>query len=350
MEIASSYTIPHSQPSIGPDEQAAVKAVLGSSMLSRGGVTKSLEDKLSDYLDKKYALFTGNGTQAQMLLLKAMNIGAGDEVILPTYVCDKVLKGVIAVGATPVLCDVDERGLMDEARIASKINPATKAIILVHIFGLNAWSDNLLHFNIPIIEDICQSFGHNDVRLRTGTHTQYAFTSFHGTKTIGAGEGGMLFVNDSEVFQRILEEKARSGFFTSGTDVIASIVLSIFQRYPAILERRQWIANRFNKELHPDLAEFMIRHGNDGMNFRYIIRSKGNWNHIQEAFLEKGIHVRKGVDALLHRSLGMNDELYSNAVQVFNATVSIPLLPQLLAEDISHIILFSNELHERGIL
>lgn len=350
MAIVSSHIIPHSQPSITQAEQDAVRRVLFSGMLSKGEITAELETKLAAYLNKKYALFTGNGTQAQMLILQALGIGTGDEVILPTYVCDKVLKGILAVGATPVLCDVNVEGIMDFNTISAKISDKTKAIILVHIFGINAWSAQLKSLNIPIVEDICQSLGSINPEDRTGIHTDFAFTSFHGTKSLAAGEGGMLFVNDDAILSKIISIKKEAGFYTSGTDLVAAVALSMCNSIEKNLKKRSEIAKRFNQELHPNLAHFMNSLASKSMNFRYIIRSEQNWDHIQAAYLEKGIHVRKGVDALIHRILNLPDAEFPGACAVFNSTVSIPILPQLQAEDVSHIILASNELQERGIL
>ena len=99
--------IPHSQPWITEHDKILMGSLLDSRMLSNGVLMSKLELELAQYLNKKYAIFTGNGTQAQVLILKALGIGPGDEVILPTYVCDKVLKGILFVGATPVFCDVN---------------------------------------------------------------------------------------------------------------------------------------------------------------------------------------------------------------------------------------------------
>lgn len=319
-------------------------------MLSRGENMLNLERNLGNYLNKKYALFTGNGTQAQMLILKSLGVGAGDEVILPTYVCDKVWKGVTSIGATPVLCDVGENGVMIQANIAEKITPKTKAIILVHIFGINAWSEDLRAFNIPIIEDICQSFGSIKPEHRTGTYTDYAFTSFHGTKAMGLGEGGMLFINDETEFASIKEIKSRLGFITSGTDMLAAMGNSQFSRYTTGLEIRNGIAEKYLSLIPEELNQWANSVRQNSMHFRYVLKSDKNWENIQQAYLQHGIHVRKGVDSLLHRQYELSDDHFPVATRLFNQAVSLPILPQLSEADTDKIISVTQSLFAQGIL
>ncbi len=319
-------------------------------MLSRGEMMLKLEQNLGNYLNKNHALFTGNGTQAQMLILKSLGIGAGDEVIIPTYVCDKVWKGVASIGATPVLCDVGENGVMNSVEIESKITPKTKAIILVHIFGINAWNDDLRQFNLPIIEDICQSFGSVKPLQRTGTYTDYAFTSFHGTKAMGLGEGGMLFVNNETQFAKIKELKSTLGFITSGTDMLAAIGISQFNRYPGGLEIRNKIAEKYINQIPGELNQWANSIVQNSMHFRYVLKSDKNWENIQQAYLLHGIHVRKGVDSLLHRQYGFADDNFPVATRLFNQAVSIPILPQLSETDTDKIVSVTQSLFAQGIL
>ena len=319
-------------------------------MLSRGEQMLSMEHAMAEYLNKKHALFTGNGTQAQMLLLKSLGIGPGDEVILPTYVCDKVWKGVVAIGAIPVLCDVGENGVMTHAQLLPKITTKTKAIILVHIFGINAWTRELADFNIPIIEDICQSFGSIEPKKRTGTYTNYAFTSFHGTKALGLGEGGMLFLNDASQFENIKDLKASMGFVTSGTEIIAAMGNIQFSRYQSGLERRREIALEYLRGIPNELNTWAKATANGSMHFRYVLSSNKDWETIRKAYLEHGIHVRKGVDSLLHRTYGFRDDEFPVATQLFNQAVSIPILPQLTEAQAHHIINRTNLLFQQGFL
>lgn len=342
--------IPHSQPWIGDAEKKAVIEVMDSAMLSSGSVTNNLEAYLAEYLQKKHALFTGNGSQAQTLLLLGMGVGLGDEVILPSYVCNKVYKAVEITGATPVLADIGDRWLMEPENVKPLISPRTAAIVLPHVYGLNGWSEKFREFNIPLIEDICQSLGHTNKNWRTGTYTDYAFTSFHGTKPLGAGEGGMLFINDSKLFEKILKIRRKNAMYTLGTEMVAATALSQFQRYDAILKRRREIADYYNQNLPEKLNREMKALTASSMNFRYILKSEKGFEHIKTTFMDRGIHVRKGVDNLIHREKGKEDLEFPNSTSAFESTISIPLLPQLSNEEVKYIVSVTNELFNKHIL
>lgn len=350
MSLPPTKFIPHSQPWVLPEDAEGIASLLSSASLSKGEKMREFEGALASYLNKKHALFTGNGTQALQLILSALKIGKGDEVIMPTYVCDKVWKGIAATGATPVLCDVNEFGVMDENTVFPKISPKTKAMVLVHIFGINAWNPAWKKLAFPVIEDICQSFGHEIAALKTGIHSPYAFTSFHGTKSLALGEGGMLFSDNSEIFDEAVALKGTWGNITSGTEIMGVLGLNVWKRYPESLRRRNAIADRYNREINGDLNSRQKALGSKSMHFRYVLSSAGDWDVIKAAFLERGIHVRKGVDALVHRDQNIPDADFMMAVKNFEQAVSIPILPQLTEEEVGHIIHAVNEIHASGIL
>jgi perosamine synthetase len=342
--------IPHSQPWITEHDKILMGSLLDSRMLSNGVFMSKLELELAQFLNKKYAIFTGNGTQAQVLILKALGIGPGDEVILPTYVCDKVLKGILFVGATPVFCDVNRHWVMDEKVISDKVSKNTKAIILVHIFGINAYKESLKKFNIPIIEDVCQSIGGNGDE-KTGSYTGYAFASFHGTKMLTSGEGGMLFLNDKEIYEKCLLYQKKSGVFNRGTDIAASLLLNQLSRIDENVINRCSIAKRYSEELPKQLVDNFKKMPNSTINFRYLMTTQNEFEKVKNAYQLHGIAVRKGVDALLHLDYKeFNKGNYKTSEELFKTTVSIPILPQMTDSEINHVITITNQLYNKGEL
>jgi UDP-4-amino-4-deoxy-L-arabinose-oxoglutarate aminotransferase len=343
--------IPHSQPWILNSDISAFEGCIDSKMLSYDIVSKNLEKKLANYLNKKYALQTGNGTQAQFLLLKALNIGKGDEVIVPTYACDKIVRGIQAAGAIPVLCDVSPFWIMSSDSISRHINAKTKAIILVHIFGINAYWEKLQDFNIPIIEDICQSLG-GTADNRTGTSTDYAFTSFHGTKMVSSGEGGMLFVNNEALYEKCKYYQKKSGIICKSSDISACLIDKQFSRIEENLSRREAIAIAYLDNMPEHLVEDFKGVNRRSNNFRFLLRTNKSFVEIQQKFLEENISVRMGVDALNHITFSSlkDNKKYVNAEKLFRTTVSIPILPQLAESDINNIVRTVNKLHSRGVL
>jgi dTDP-4-amino-4,6-dideoxygalactose transaminase len=342
--------IPHSQPIVTNLETDAVLGVLNTALLSSGENSAELEQELAKYLNKEHALFTGNGSQAQTLIMQAIGVGPGKEVILPTYVCSKVAKAVEILGAKPIIVDIGDSWLLEPQNVRNKINENTAAIILPHVYGFNAWSEDFLQWGIPVIEDICQSTGSNNANLRTGTYTDFAFTSFHGTKPLAAGEGGMLFVNDSNLFEKIKQIRKSNPLYTLGTEMASALALSIFKQYDKILAKRQEIANIYTANIDQSLVEHYKSGTLKSMSFRYILKSNGNFDAIRIAYLNEGIHVRKGVDSLVHREFKFADNEFPKSVKAFETTVSIPILPHLTAEQVNHIVETTNKLHKAGVL
>ncbi|MBS3912920.1 MAG: DegT/DnrJ/EryC1/StrS family aminotransferase [Bacteroidetes bacterium] len=338
--------IPHSQPWITEAEESAVQAVMQSALLSKAEGITAFEKKMAEHLNKKFALFTGNGSQAQALILMAMELAMDDEVILPSYVCKKVYDAVIFAGATPVLCDIGTDWLMTPEEVAQKISGKTRAIILPHVVGLNGWNADFNSFGIPVLEDICQSFSDQD---GPGTYTNFAFTSFHGTKPIAAGEGGMLFVNDENIYSKILKIRKEIPVFTVGNELTSAVANTLLERWNVILQRRKEIAELYHFHLPQRLNMKFLKQKN-ATNFRYLLQSDKDFQSIRLAYLDKGIHVRQGIDNLIHRDIGLSDTEFPNSSFLFQTTVSIPILPQLKEEEIQHIISVTKEFAEKEII
>jgi dTDP-4-amino-4,6-dideoxygalactose transaminase len=340
--------IQHSQPWILPEDSSLLNEVIRSKNLSKFNITLDLENRLAAFINKKYALSIGNATQAQMLILMALGVGEKDEVILPSYVCDKLVKGVLSMGATPIICDVDKDFVMTSNSISKHITDKTKAIILVHIYGINAYHKDLTRFNIPIIEDLCHTFGKNFNGDLPGTYTDFAFISFHGTKMLSAGEGGMLFLNNKELFEKVIELKNNKGFFTSGNELISAIIIQQIERLGENLKRRREIAMFYNEKLPKELTQHMVELKEKTTYFKYVILSKNKFNNIKKQYEDRGIAVRQAVDNLNHRNLGLSKELYSNSEYFFNNTFSIPIYPHLTQNQIEYIVEVTNELYQCG--
>ena len=154
----------------------------------------------------KYALATTSCTTALHLALASLDIGAGDEVIVPSFTWVATANAVIYCGATPVLCDVERRtNNIDPASVAAKITPRTKAVIPVHLFGLCADMDGLravLPPHVKIVEDAACAAGAAYKGTQAGGLGDVACFSFHPRKSITTGEGGMLVTNEQALAER----------------------------------------------------------------------------------------------------------------------------------------------------
>ena len=329
--------IPHSRPWINKADRHAVTSVLASGMLAKGAKVGEFESSVCDYLGANHAVAQSSGTAALVLALRTLEICRGDEVILPTYVCSSVLESVLTVGAAPVLCDVDETGVITAATVAPHITSKTKAIIAVHIFGHPCDLGILNQKEIPVIEDACQALGLTINGSKAGAHGDIGILSFHATKCLTTGEGGMLVTRN-----KALGERARQ--LVDGTTTLASrsvAPLSDFQaalglsqlgRYPEFLERRNGLLRQYTEAAQRlDIAIGSPRQSS--MLFRFTLRSEQPFEAVQAAFYNQGISVRRGVDQLLHRALGLSDSAFPMAVSLYQRSVSVPFYPSLNIRD-----------------
>ncbi len=167
------------------------------------------ENSFREHLDVKYAIATSSCTGALHMGLAALEIGPGDEVILADTNWIATAAPIVHLGAKPVFVDIlSDTWCIDPKRVEEAITPNTKAVIATHLYGNLCEMTQLLSigekFNIPIIEDAAEAIGSVYHGKRAGSIGKFGTFSFHGSKTITTGEGGMFVTNDSELFEKVL--------------------------------------------------------------------------------------------------------------------------------------------------
>jgi dTDP-3-amino-3,4,6-trideoxy-alpha-D-glucose transaminase len=184
-----------------PRIREAIEAVLDSGELILGPNVVSFEREAAGYLGTLDTIGVANGTDALVLVLDALGIGAGDEVICPSFTFYATAEAIARRGATPVFADVDAATMnLDPDDVAARITERTKAILAVHLFGRPAPLADLAVLGVPLIEDAAQAFGSPDI-ARTGVASTF---SFYPTKNLFClGDGGLVAVNDQELGERI---------------------------------------------------------------------------------------------------------------------------------------------------
>lgn len=199
----------------GPEERKEVNDVLETGIYMRYGFdgprkgiwkSKELEAALCERLGVKYAQLTSSGTSALSTALAILGIGAGDEVIMPTFTFVASFEAVLSIGAVPVLVDVDNTLTLDPAAVRQAITPRTKCIMPVHMCGAMADLDPLLaickEHSIILLEDACQSTGAQYKGRHLGTIGQAGTLSFDFVKTVTCAEGGAVLTNSEELYTR----------------------------------------------------------------------------------------------------------------------------------------------------
>ncbi|HZC30802.1 MAG TPA: DegT/DnrJ/EryC1/StrS family aminotransferase [Gaiellaceae bacterium] len=181
--------------------EARFSDVLASGAFIRGPHYRAFQEEAAAYLGVAETVGVGNGTDAIVLVLDAMEIGPGDEVICPAFTFYATAESIARRGATPVFAEIDPVTLnIDVEDVAAKMTKRTRAIMPVHLFGRPARTKELVELGVPVIEDAAQAFGAPGV-AKLGTISTY---SFYPTKNLFClGDGGLVATNDTELADRV---------------------------------------------------------------------------------------------------------------------------------------------------
>jgi perosamine synthetase len=218
------------------------------------------QDLFKDYIEVKYAIATSSCTGALHMGLAASGIGPGDEVIIPDTSWIATAAPVTYLGAKPVFVDIlPDTWCIDPAKIEEAVTPRTKAIIAVHLYGNLCEMDTLLKigkkYGIPIIEDAAEAIGSVYHGKCAGSMGDFGVFSFHGTKTITTGEGGIFVTNDDAIYKKVLamsnhgrfKEQPKQfwpdiiGFKYKMSNIQAAIGCAQIERVNELVERKKEI-------------------------------------------------------------------------------------------------------------
>jgi dTDP-4-amino-4,6-dideoxygalactose transaminase len=189
--------------------QAAMRRVVESSRLVLGPEVEAFEDEFAGFCGTRHCVGVGNGMEAIELVLRALDIGPGDEVVTVSHTAFPTAAAITATGAVPVFVDVDpDTFCMDPERVADALGPRTRAIVPVHLYGrcadLDAIGALAAGAGLPVVEDAAQAHGASLRGRRAGTLGRAAAFSFYPTKNLGAlGDGGAVVTDDDELAGRV---------------------------------------------------------------------------------------------------------------------------------------------------
>jgi perosamine synthetase len=259
--------IPVNQPLLdGNEKKYLLECIETGWISSEGPFIKRFEDEFAKSVRRKYAIAVANGTAALDIAVDSLDLGRGDEVIMPTFTIISCINQIIRVGATPVLVDSDSiTWNMDVNQVEAKITPRTKAIMAVHIYGLPVDMEPLhalaKMYGLKIIEDAAQAIGQTYKGKPCGSFGEISTFSFYPNKNITTGEGGMVVTDDYE-----LAEKARSlrnlcfqpakrfvherlGWNYRMTNMQAALGLAQLERLDESVKRKREIGRQYNELL-----------------------------------------------------------------------------------------------------
>jgi dTDP-4-amino-4,6-dideoxygalactose transaminase len=185
--------------------RAKVAAVLDGGRFILGPEVRAFEEELAAYIGARHAIGVANGTDALVLALRALGVGPGDDVVVPSFTFYASVEAIALTGARPVFCDVDPStycGTADTVRAA--LTPRTKAVVAVHLFGNVAPVREIEALGVPVVEDAAQAAGTRTDMGRPGALGTIATFSFFPSKNLGAfGDGGAITTGDDELADRV---------------------------------------------------------------------------------------------------------------------------------------------------
>jgi len=279
--------------SISAEIRTAVDEVFTSQKFILGPHGEALEDEIARSCGVRHAVGVASGTEALELGLHACGVGLGDEVIVPAFTFIATGSAVSAIGARPVFADIEPATFnLDPEQIEARITPRTRAIVVVHLFGLSADMDPILAIagkhGISVIEDNAQSFGAAYHGRKTGSMGRIGCLSFYPSKNLGAyGDAGMIVTNDGKLAERLrsLRNHGQTGQYLSTErgwncrlDELQAAILRVKLRHMA-----DWTAKR---QMHAGLYDSLLRDvpglllprvpaGRDHVYYLYTIRVEG---------------------------------------------------------------------------
>src|SRR3989339_21881 len=309
-------TVPVNEPVIPAEAKQYVLDALDTGWVSSAGrYIQEFEEVFARYLGVKHAITATSGTAALHLSLAALEIGPGDEVIVPDFTMIASAFAVLHTGARPVFVDCDpETFTLDPFKLVALITPRTKAIMPVHIYGHPADMDPILALarerNIAVVEDAAEAHGAAYKNRLCGTMGTVNAFSFYGNKIITTGEGGMVVTDDDAIAARVrsLKDLAHSpkkrfvhetvGFNYRMTNLQAALGLGQMQHIAEFLQKKQWMAERYAEGLKdiPGLRLPVTREWAKNVYWMYAVLVEDSFGMRRDAF--RSARKKRGIGTL----------------------------------------------------
>ena len=337
--------IPHSRPSLGEAEAQAAAEVIRAGRIAQGEKVAEFEHVLAKMTGQDQGVAVSSGTAALLLALKGLGIGAGDEVVFPSYVCTALWHAVTQAGATPVLVDIDpETYHPSPCAVARAITRHTKAVIVPHLFGLPADLSEVEKLGVPIIEDCAQTLG-TTVRGRpVGSAGELTVCSFYATKLLTTGEGGMVLGRSERCMARIRTlrqydepDALEPAFNYKMTELQGALGLCQIRALTQFIQRRQAIAAQYAaalRDLKADPPAVLPEH--DHVYYRYVVRLSQSVEPAIKAFAECGITCRRPVFKPIHQYVCLRG--FPGTDLAWERSLSIPIYPTLTDHEVERIV------------
>src|SRR5579885_1102832 len=336
LDLASQYA------AIGGEIRCAVERVLSSQQFILGLEGAALESEIAALFESAFGIGVASGTDALILALRACGVGPGDEVLLPPFTFVATGSAVSALGAHPVFADISPATFnLDPAELQRRVTPRTRAIVVVHLYGLAAEMEPVLEFarsrKLPVIEDNAQAIG----------------ATYRGRRTGSFGDAGMIVTSSEPLAERLrtLRNHGQTGKYVSGEpgwnsrlDEIQAAILRVKLRHlPAWQRARQALAAEYSAWLAPlaGVTVPAIPPHCQHVFHQYTIRVRHR-DALRQFLAERKIGTSVYYPVPLHlqpiyASLGYKPGDFPNAERACEEALSLPMYPELRGEQIARV-------------
>ena len=348
------------KPFIDDDEYEAIKDCFDKNWITEGPKAKEFVEKLCKLMNVEYGVLAPNGTLSLYLGLRALNIKAGDEVIVPDFTFIASANAVEMVGATPIFCDIGQDLQIDINSCEELITNKTKAIMPVHIYGMACNMDKVCNFakkhNLLIIEDAAQAVGVTWKNKHCGTFGDIGTFSFFADKTITTGEGGFVCTNNEKLYKKLLYLR-NQGRLNRGTfihpeigynfrmnDILCAVGLTQLKKLSEIIQKKLNIMEYYKKLLASNNSVTLITPtiGSNHIPFRVVIttRTPEERTGLEQVLKKNSIETRTFFYPLhlqpCYSKINKNKNI-KTSVDMYSRGICLPSFPALTKVEITYI-------------
>lgn len=356
---------------IQPEIEAAIRDVIEQGQYILGPNVKALESEIAAYLGVEFGVGVASGTDALVLALRALDIGQGDEVIVPAYTFFATAEAVLLVGATPVFVDVEPRTYgINVEQVARAVSPRTKAVIAVHLYGHPADMNPLLELarakGFKVIEDNAQAFGADYEGGKTGAMGDIGCLSFFPSKNLGAlGDGGMVVTNDAEIAGKVRMLRTHGwrkkyhpemvGYNSRLDEMQAAILRVKLPHLDGWNRGRREVALRYNQMLEGAAVQTPIEAPNAHHVYHLYVLEVENRQHVEAGLKERGVPSSVYYPVPLHLTqpclrFGHHVGDFPVSEAASEHTLAIPFFPEISDEQMERVVAVLEEVVGREVV
>jgi len=330
---------------------AAVARVLDGGRFILGPEVAAFESEFAAYVGTPHAIGVANGTDALTIALRAMGVGPGDEVVVPSFTFYATAEAVPHTGATAVFCDVDPDTLcITPETVRPALTPRTKAVVAVHLFGNLAPVSEIAALGVPVLEDAAQAAGSLSPGGRAGALGSAATFSFYPSKNLAAfGDGGAITTADAAIAERVRmlhfhgsadKERFEMVGYNSRLDAIQAAILRVqLPHLDAWAAARRAVADRYAAAGLGELVTLPhVPEGCEPAWHLYVVRSE-RADELVDALRTRGIDARRYYRVPLHRQAPLlADVSLPHTDAAAAANLAIPIGPSLSEHAVAEVV------------